>query len=211
MSMIEIKNRFTGKAICTGEGIRDTVFKNLSNLCGADLSYANLRDANLNDADLRYANLRGANLRGANLRDANLRGADLRGANLRDANLRGANLRCADLRGADLRGADLNDANLRYANLRGANLRDANLRGAKLAFHSHDLIAELLLKEASNDVGKLKIAGLILVCRNRCWDWFLSLDDPQTKWAIGVLSRYIVDGDDHPAVLDQAINKEVEL
>ena len=36
-------------------------------LRGADLRYANLRDANLRGADLRYANLRDANLQGANL------------------------------------------------------------------------------------------------------------------------------------------------
>ena len=57
--------------------------------------------ANLSDADLR-----GANLSWANLREANLSEADLRGANLSWANLRGA-----DLREADLREADLSEAN----------------------------------------------------------------------------------------------------
>ena len=48
---------------------------------GANLTYANLRDADLRDA----------NLADAYLRDADLRDADLEGAYLRDANLRGAN------------------------------------------------------------------------------------------------------------------------
>ena len=172
--MTEIKNRYTGKVICTGECIRDAVCKNLADLGGADLRGANLGHADLGHADLSVADLGHANLRGA------------------------------DLGHADLGSADLGHADLGYADLRGA-----DLRGARLAWGSHDLIAELLRREAKNDAGRLKIAGLILVCRCRCWDWFLRLDDPQTQWAIEVLSRYIVDGDDHPAELDQVIfNKD---
>ena len=93
----EIKNRFTGVVIRSGEG--------------------ELRDADLQGADLRDANLWDADLQGADLRDANLQGANLQGAKLRDANLQGANLRDANLW----------DANLRDANLQGANLRDSNI------------------------------------------------------------------------------------
>jgi len=104
---------------------------------GADLRYANLREADLCGADLRGANLRsadlvGADLRGANLWSANLRGANLWDADLRDADLCGANLWSANLWDADLRGADLRYANLRGADLRGADLRGADLRGADL-------------------------------------------------------------------------------
>jgi len=75
---IEIKKRFTGSIILSGDygNIKDCLEKN--------------RYANLRYADLKYANLRGADLGGANLRGANLRGADLRGADLRGADLRGA-------------------------------------------------------------------------------------------------------------------------
>jgi len=110
--MIEIKNRFTGGIIHSGD------FQSVKEC---------LLDAIKNDANLRGANLRGADLRYANLEDANLRGADLRYANLEDANLLGANLLDADLGGANLGGA-----NLRYANLRGADLRYANLGDADL-------------------------------------------------------------------------------
>ena len=72
---------------------------------GAELSYANLRDANLRVADLR----------GANLYGAELSYADLRGANLHGANLRYANLCNADLRGADVCDANFHGANLCYA------------------------------------------------------------------------------------------------
>ena len=122
MEVIEIKSRWNGEVLYSGEhaDIKEAVEAAVK--AGADLRDADLRDADLRDANLRGANLRGANLRGANLRDANLRGANLRDANLRDADLCGADLGGANLRGADLGGADL----------RGANLRGANLRGAKV-------------------------------------------------------------------------------
>src|SRR5215208_7588489 len=85
-------------------------------LYGADLSSADLSKAglsgytDLSGANLLYADLRDADLRGANLNIARLRGADLRNADLTDANLRGADLRGAELRGAVLREANLRDA-----------------------------------------------------------------------------------------------------
>jgi uncharacterized protein YjbI with pentapeptide repeats len=60
----EIKHRYTGDVINSGEG---------------DLRGADLRGAYLRGADLGGADLRGADLRGAYLRGADLGGADLRG------------------------------------------------------------------------------------------------------------------------------------
>ena len=162
----------------------------------ANLSDANLWGANLSSADLRNANLGNANLRDADLGNANLRGADLRGADLYGANLRNANLWGANLGGADLRGADLWDADL-Y----GANLRNANLRGAKINWLSHDLVAELLRQAAGADIGKRKVAGLVLVSRDWCWRRFLALDDPQRDWALNVLREYVTPDDEAPDIL----------
>ena len=85
---IEIKNRFNGEIILSGEydSVKDALEKN--------------RDADLGGAYLRGANLGGANLRGACLRDADLGGAYLEGANLWDADLGGAYLEGANLGGA---------------------------------------------------------------------------------------------------------------
>ena len=80
MEVIEIKSRWTGALLYSGEH--------------ADAKWA-----------IEVAVKAGANLGGANLRGANLGGANLGGANLRDANLRGANLGGANLGGANLRGA----------------------------------------------------------------------------------------------------------
>jgi hypothetical protein len=163
--MIEIKNRFTGQVICTGETIADAVQKNLAGLRGADLRLAGFRGADLSWADLSGADLRGAGFRGADLRLAGLRGADLRGA---------------DFSGADLRGAGLS--------------------GAKLAWQSHDLLAEILRRAAGYDIAKLKIAGFILLCRHKCWREFLSLTDrePLSGWAMGVLAEWVQDKDGAP-------------
>ena len=75
MSKVKIVDHW-GKELAGGEGtLKELIVKCITN--GANLYYANLRDANLYHADLR-----GANLRGANLYHADLRGADLYGANL---------------------------------------------------------------------------------------------------------------------------------
>jgi hypothetical protein len=82
--------------------------------------------------DLSNTDLRGANLQGAYLREANLQGADLEGAYLREANLQGANLEIADLQRAVLEGANLQEAFLVASNLERARLYEANLQGANL-------------------------------------------------------------------------------
>lgn len=56
-----------------------------------DLSFTNLSGASLYQADLRDANLEGANLRGTDLTEADLRGTWLEGANLRGTIPRGVN------------------------------------------------------------------------------------------------------------------------
>jgi hypothetical protein len=218
MVEVEVKNRFTGQVICTGETVAAAVVKSLADLRGANLRGANLREANLREANLREANLSGADLSGAdlrgadiyvadlsgaNLREANLREANLRGADLREANLRGADLRGANLYGANLSGADLYVADLRGADLRGANLYGADLSGAKIAWQSHDLLAEILKCAAGDDIAKLKVAGLILIQREWCWREFLAMRDrePLAGWALDVLAEWVQDGDEAPNVL----------
>jgi len=92
------------------------------------------------------------------------------------------------------------------ADLSGASLRGANLRGARIAWQSHDLIAELLKRSAGDDIAKLKVAGLVLVCREKCWSDFLKLRDPLAGWALGVLREWVQDGDDAP----DELRKETE-
>ena len=191
-------------------------------LRGANLRDAYLRDANLSGVDLNDAYLRGANLRGVDLNGANLHGADLSfvdlngaylgGAYLRNAYLSNADLRDADLRGADLRGAYLSNADLRNADLRNADLSGAYLSGAYLSnvtvnWNSYALIAELLKRAAGNEIEKLKVAGLILLMTEWCWDKFLKLDEPLAEWALDVLAGYVVEGDNAPAVLRRLAKK----
>ena len=77
------------------------------------------------------------------------------------------------------------------ANLTGASLYRASLDGASLSWISHDLLAEILRRAAKNDIDKLKIAGLLLVARQWCWEDFLKLNDPLKKWALTELARWI--------------------
>jgi len=142
-----------------------------------------------------------SDLRGADLRGADLRGDDLSGTNLRGDDLSGANLSGADLSGADFSGAKLSGADLRGADFSGANLSGADLSGAKLAWQSHDLLAEILKRAAGDDIAKLKVAGVILLCREKCWRELLAIRDPLTGWAIGVLREWVQDGDGAPKEL----------
>ncbi len=97
-----------------------------ANLCGADLTEANLRRTLLLQANLSKARLVMANLSEADLSEANLSEARLLGANLSKAVLKQANLSGAHLVG------NLREANLAWANLRGAVFRSADMREADL-------------------------------------------------------------------------------
>ncbi len=152
--LIEIKNRYTGKILLSGEysDIKDCLEKNRG-------------------AYLRGANLTGAYLRGAHLEGANLTGAYLRGAHLEDANLTGAYLRGAHLEDAYFEGAHLEDANLTGAHLEDAYFRDANLTGAKGYFNSHEVFAEIVRRQpvlVFNETEWSAIAQIII--HRLCWD-----------------------------------------
>ena len=153
MEVIEIKSRWTGAVLYSGEhanvkkaveaAVKAGVYLADANLTGANLTGAYLADADLTDADLTGAYLAGADLAGADLARANLTGADLSsvslgranlgGAGLSSVNLSRANLTGADLARANLTGADLTDAHLSSVNLTGATLTGATLTGADLS------------------------------------------------------------------------------
>ncbi len=114
----------------------------------------------------------------------------------------GANLRGADLRGTYLCGANLRAVDLRGAYLCGANLRAANIRDTIIEWQSHDLIAELLMQAAGDQVDRRCIAGLVLVSRDWCWDDFAEkLTNAQRTWAVSALRPRIKPGDGAPKVL----------
>ena len=168
-------------------------------------SRADLCDANLRGADLSRAYLSDANLRGADLSGADLRGAYLRGADLRDANLRGADLRGADLSGAYLSRAYLSGADLSRADLSGAYLSRADLRDAKISWLSHDLLSEIIIQNADDNIGLLLFASAISAGARNVWccGWYLSDDAPKIildnrNQALAILLRYIQHNDKLP-------------
>ncbi|MDY6785366.1 MAG: pentapeptide repeat-containing protein [Cyanobacteriota bacterium] len=108
-----------------------------SNLEGAILVGADLRNINLQGSNLRRANLEGANLQGVNLTGADLRGANLAGANLQNAQLKGCQCDESNFYGAQLQETDFSEASLveikaLWANFQNANFRRANLQSANL-------------------------------------------------------------------------------
>jgi hypothetical protein len=158
------------------------------------------------------ANLSGANLSGAHLSGAHLSGANLSDADLSGANLSGANLYVANLSGANLSGANLSVANLSGAHLSRANLSGANLYGAHLNWTSHDLLAEVLRQAAGDDLPRRMLAGLALVSRDWCWQQFIRLDiAPELRqWAIDALAQYVQPGDNVPALLRRAPERQAD-
>ncbi len=134
--------------------------------------------------------------------------ADLSSANLRSADLRSADLRYADLRYADLSSADLRYANLSYANLSSADLRYADLSSADLSslkvfnWQSHELIAQVLFQKSGDNIERRKIAGLILISKDWCWDQLFKIESPERSWAIELLKSQNPEG--MPNVLKEA-------
>jgi hypothetical protein len=55
-----------------------------------------------------------------------------------------------------------------------------------------------LKRAAGDDIDKLKVAGLIMMCRDKCWKDFLAMRDPLTGWAMDVLAEWVQDGDGAP-------------
>jgi hypothetical protein len=182
-----------------GKWLRDEDGGELADLRGADLSWANLREANLSGANLSWANLFNSNLSGANLSGANLSGANLSWANLFNSNLSGANLS-----GANLSGANLSEADLSWANLSGANLSGADLSGAKLL--EADLINANLsganlswanLSEADLSWANLsgaKLSGaknqIYIGQRSDGYQFFARHDKEKSAWIISAGCRY---------------------
>ena len=119
----------------------------------------------------------------------NLHGVDITGANLMDADLSGQNLRGVDLMGANLTRANFTDCNMRGINLTGADVTDANFTNAELPWYSYEVLAEILRQAAGEDVSKLKMAGLVLILRDKFLQVFLKGGDPDATWALGELRK----------------------
>jgi len=98
-----------------------------ANLKQAHFYRANLQGALLNEANLELAVLTEADLQGAFLTKAHLKDAYLEMSNMQNTTLNQAVIINTQLQKADLRGAQLQQAVLREANLQGANLRGAHL------------------------------------------------------------------------------------
>ena len=83
-------------------------------------------------ANFSYSDLQGANLVDAYLREINLQYANLEGVNFQGADLDYANISYANIQKADFKNASLNNSRLTQANLMGANLEDVEMRNGNM-------------------------------------------------------------------------------
>ncbi|WP_017537860.1 pentapeptide repeat-containing protein [Nocardiopsis halophila] len=104
-----------------------------TDLQGAHLWGARLRNVNLENSHLEGVVLTGAHLENAFLERAHLKGAKLLFAHLQGAYLQGAHLENAELWNAHLERAHLEGAHFEHADLTDAHLKHAHLEGAFLA------------------------------------------------------------------------------
>jgi len=155
------------------------VLRGADNLSGAQLDYANLREAELRHANLVETNLVKAVLADADLTYANLYRGRLFDAVLQRATLTHANLSSASLTSANLHGTRLLNANLTCASLTNTNLTFCYLVGANLKHTALPSPTMVLLAEWGHVSNELT-ADLMV------WD-SLNHPDPTAfdKWANG--------------------------
>lgn len=134
-------------------------------------------------------------------RGVNLSRVGLEGHDLSEGNFTGV-----DFGGARLCGTNFSDACLYNADFRGADLHNVNLSGATINFNSPELVSEILRQAAGDDIEKLKIAGLVLMCKQMDWTAFVKIDDPLMPWALKEIVRYHKATDALPALVVDAAN-----
>ena len=166
-----------------------------------DLSGSDLSATNFNNAIFVRAKLVAATMSCSNFYSADFTGADLQRAYLSCADLHGANFKDAILDGAILANADLSGANLAGASLVNAYLPTCNLDCARLNWNSHDLVAEVLRRDAGEDLIRRSVAGLFLASRDVEIGRLLTFQLPSSAWAINELARWVEDGDGAPEIL----------
>ena len=179
----------------------------VASLRDASLYMTDLRGADLDEADLSQAYLSRVNLRAARLRASNLKGANLQNAELGEAYCRRAKFSKADLSGADLSQANLEEADLREALLNGANLSQANLQGADLSAASINATktfmtafgAEIDLDAADLGGADLKGANLSGVNLEKA----LSLKDTDLRQVIGLTKEQLEACKAKGAIIDE--------
>jgi hypothetical protein len=214
---IEIRHRWNGRVLFTAEvpDLREAVLLALKSgvsLDGAvldkvDLSHVSLDGARFDGASFYGARFDGASFYGARFYGARFDGASFYGARFDGASFDGASFDGASFDGASFYGASFygarfDGASFDGASFDGASFDGASFYGAKLSWSSHDILSEILRLAAQGNVERRKVAGLILVSRDWCWEEFLGLaSDPHFAWAMDVLADYVQDGDGAPPAL----------
>jgi Pentapeptide repeats (8 copies) len=165
-------------------------------LAGARLGFVDLATVSAPGADLAGAEIRFADARQARFdglrapqsfwEHASLRQADLTGADLRGATLRGCTLEAARLDGADLTDARLVMCSFDRASLRdcrltdavtvGCSFADADLTGARAFATCRDIVVEVLQRAVGTEQEPLEVIGAVALYRPWCYqDWWHAL------------------------------------
>ncbi len=137
---------------------------------------------------------------GADLCNADLRLADLSERLLANVAFCGADLSFVSFVGSDLSYANFYNANIQNTIFAGAIMGNAIFTNAHNLWTAHEVVGELLKREADRDLEKLKVAGLVTISP----DWLEMAEDlPKSEqaWVIEILTPHLNPDDDLPRFL----------
>ena len=179
----------------------------LDNLLGAHVNWMRTPAAGtqgtLAGEDLRGLSMRGRQMRRMALDNAQADGLDLTGSYLDHCSFKGLQAgpgKITRFTGCQVLTCDFSGADLTGTDWSGAVIQSPVLTGAKINWQSHELVAQgILLPAAGDDIDRLRFTGLVLICAQKCWDWYTSLQsEPALEWALDTMSTYVHPGDNAP-------------
>jgi hypothetical protein len=77
--------------------------------------------------------------------------------------------------------------------------------GATISWGSHELLSELLRREAEDSVTRRSFAGLVTVSHDWCWPDFLKCGHPELEWALQTLAKFHKPGDSAPKCITSRV------
>ncbi|MFK8005598.1 MAG: pentapeptide repeat-containing protein [Saprospiraceae bacterium] len=160
-----------------------------ANFSYSDLQGANLVDAYLREINLQYANLKGVNFQGADLDYANISFANMQKADFKNATMNNSRLAQADLSEANLEDVEMRNGNMMKANLSnaffGGDFSNTTLRGIKvdnLTFKFVDLDGVKIQDiNVLHELEKYNVSGKMYI------EEYFDVNEKVTKDSLGVI------------------------
>lgn len=150
--------------------------------------------ADLSNLDLPEINLMKGNLRNCNLSNTNLSNALLYYTNMDNTKCINTNFKCASLIYTSFKNSNLTNSNFTKSNMMFNNLYNAILDNINMNWHSHELIYQILIKNATT-IEQEQFAALISRKLEWCWDEWETMNHQCWPWLLNTLKPLVKDDD----------------